>query len=85
MSKPIRSIAAIAVGCAGSVACATTAAQTTPTSTPDCVGLSICAPPPDAEGNPPCYYSDGWQASGSGAGIEVWYSMSHKIFRNPKR
>ncbi|OBH51645.1 hypothetical protein A5682_11220 [Mycobacterium mantenii] len=43
-----------------------------------CVGLSICTPPPpDAEGNPPCYYSDGWRADGSGAGIEVWY------FRDP--
>lgn len=42
------------------------------TSAPDCVGLSICpTPPPDAEGNPACFYSDGWQSSG--AGIEVWY------------
>lgn len=39
-----------------------------------CVGLSICTPPPpDAEGNPQCYYSDGWRADASGAGIEVWY------------
>ncbi len=49
------------------------------TSTPACVGLSICPPPPpDAEGNPACYYSDGWRADDSGAGIEVWY------FRDPK-
>ncbi len=45
-----------------------------PSGTPACVGLSICPPPPpDAEGNPPCYYSDGWRADNSGAGIEVWY------------
>ncbi|EUA10782.1 hypothetical protein I546_3358 [Mycobacterium kansasii 732] len=38
------------------------------------MGLSICPPPPpDAEGNPACFYSDGWQATSSGAGIEVWY------------
>ena len=44
------------------------------TSAPDCVGLSICPPPPpDADGNPACFYSDGWQATSSGAGIEVWY------------
>ncbi|CAM2765559.1 hypothetical protein BST27_00230 [Mycobacterium intermedium] len=43
------------------------------TSTPECTGLSICAPPPpDAQGNPPCFYSDGWQAATDG-GIEVWY------------
>ncbi|WP_231987488.1 hypothetical protein [Mycobacterium sp. E2238] len=49
------------------------------TSTPACVGLSICSPPPpDAEGNPACYYADGWRADSSGAGIEVWY------FRDPK-
>ncbi|OSC38483.1 hypothetical protein [Mycobacterium decipiens] len=51
-----------------------TGSPSTSTSTPECVGLSICAPPPpDAEGNPPCFYSDGWQARSSGAGIEVWY------------
>ncbi|OBB87084.1 hypothetical protein A5781_05050 [Mycobacterium sp. 852002-30065_SCH5024008] len=49
------------------------------TSTPACVGLSICPPPPpDAEGNPACYYADGWRADSSGAGIEVWY------FRDPQ-
>lgn len=47
---------------------------TTTTTTPACVGLSICPPPPpDADGNPACFYSDGWQATSSGAGIEVWY------------
>jgi len=56
----------------------TTVAQNTATSTPTCVGLSICTPPPpDAQGNPPCYYSDGWRASIQDGGIEVWY------FREP--
>lgn len=49
------------------------------TTTPTCVGLSICPPPPpDAEGNPACYYADGWRADDTGAGIEAWY------FRDPK-
>ncbi|MCV6974574.1 hypothetical protein H7J11_08760 [Mycobacterium bourgelatii] len=49
----------------------TTASPTT--STPACTGLPICEPPPpDAQGNPPCFYSDGWQAATDG-GIEVWY------------
>ncbi len=48
-----------------------------------CVGLSICTPPPaDADGNPPCYYSDGWRADASGAGIEVWYFQDP---RNPSK
>jgi hypothetical protein len=52
----------------------TTAARTLPSDAPDCVGLSICTPPPpDAEGNPACFYSDGWQANSGGAGIEIWY------------
>ena len=52
-----------------------TAATTTTTS---CAGLSICTPPPpDAEGNPACYYRDGWAADPSGAGINVYY------FREP--
>ena len=39
-----------------------------------CVGLSICPPPPpDAEGNPGCYYRDGWAADPSGSGINVYY------------
>lgn len=51
-----------------------TTTTTATTSAPDCVGLSICPPPPpDADGNPACFYSDGWQATSSGAGIEVWY------------
>ena len=53
----------------------TTAAPTTTTS---CVGLSTCTPPPpDAEGNPACYYRDGWAADPSGTGINVYY------FREP--
>ncbi|BBZ40309.1 hypothetical protein MCNS_33720 [Mycobacterium conspicuum] len=36
--------------------------------------MSICpTPPPDAEGNPACYYADGWRANSGGPGIEVWY------------
>ncbi|MDP7734122.1 hypothetical protein [Mycobacterium paragordonae] len=51
-----------------------TQSTTKTTGAPDCVGLSICPPPPpDADGNPACFYSDGWQATSSGAGIEVWY------------
>jgi hypothetical protein len=84
MPKPIRLIAAIVVSCAGVAACATTSAQTTPTTTPDCVGLSICAPPPDADGNPACYFSDGWQATGSGAGIEVWYFHEPQNLSKPE-
>ena len=39
-----------------------------------CAGLSICTPPPpDAEGNPACYYRDGWAAAPSGSGINVYY------------
>jgi hypothetical protein len=49
-----------------------------PTTTTPCVGLSICpTPPPDAEGNPACYYRDGWEADPSGSGINVYY------FREP--
>jgi hypothetical protein len=50
-----------------------TVALNTPPGTPTCVGLSTCTPPPDAEGNPPCYYADGWQADASEGGIAVWY------------
>lgn len=53
---------------------ATPVPSAAPTTTPQCIGLSICRPPPpDAEGYPPCYYADGWRTDGSGAGIEVWY------------
>ena len=56
----------------------------TATSTPQCIGLSICPPPPpDAEGNPGCYYSDGWQASG--AGIEVWYFHEPQNLSKPDK
>lgn len=44
------------------------------TTTPSCIGLSICTPPPpDAEGNPACNYRDGWDADPSGSGINVYY------------
>lgn len=53
----------------------TTSAASAPTA---CVGLSICPPPPpDAEGNPACYYRDGWDADPSSSGINVYY------FREP--
>ena len=52
---------------------------TTTAGTPQCIGVSICPPPPpDAEGNPACYYADGWRGNTSGVGIEVWY------FREPQ-
>ncbi|MCV7198090.1 hypothetical protein [Mycobacterium angelicum] len=79
MSKALRLLGTIAVGSASITACATTHASpttspTSATSTAPCVGLSSCPPPPpDAEGNPACYYADGWQATSSGKGIEVWY------------
>ena len=49
-------------------------ATAAPSSTASCVGLAICTPPsPDAEGNPACYYRDGWAADTSGSGINVYY------------
>jgi hypothetical protein len=57
-----------------------------PSSTPQCIGLSICPPPPpDAEGNPACYYSDGWRANESGAGIEVWYFHEPQNMSKPDK
>jgi hypothetical protein len=36
--------------------------------------LPICTPPPpDSEGNPACYYRDGWAADTSGSAINVYY------------
>jgi hypothetical protein len=65
----------------GPAAPKTTAAPTAtaaPSAPTPCVGLSICPPPPpDAEGNPGCYYRDGWDADPSGSGINVYY------FREP--
>src|SRR5262249_16756757 len=50
------------------------------------VGLSICPPPPpDAEGNPACYYSDGWRANDTGAGIEVWYFHEPQNMSKPDK
>lgn len=49
-------------------------ATAAPSATAACVGLSICPPPPpDAEGNPACYYRDGWAIDTSGSGIDVYY------------
>jgi hypothetical protein len=49
-------------------------ATAAPSTTASCVGLSICTPPPpDADGNPACYYRDGWAADTSGSGINVYY------------
>jgi hypothetical protein len=62
----------------------TVVAPATATSTPPCIGLSICPPPPpDADGNPGCYYADGWQ--GSGAGIEVWYFHEPQNLSKPDK
>lgn len=53
---------------------------------PDCVGLSICTPPPpDAEGNPACFYSDGWQANSGGPGIEIWYFHEPQNLSRPDK
>ncbi len=63
---------------------AATVAPATATTTPQCIGLSICPPPPpDADGNPGCYYSDGWQ--GSGPGIEVWYFHEPQNLSKPDK
>ncbi|WP_196770771.1 hypothetical protein [Mycobacterium colombiense] len=77
------------------LAASTSAAPSTPAAAPvvpgatgaqPCVGLSICTPPPpDAEGNPPCYYADGWRADASGAGIEVWYFQDPKSPSQPDK
>lgn len=59
---------------------------TSPSPAPACVGLSICPPPPpDAEGNPPCYYADGWRADNSGAGIEAWYFQDPRSASKPDK
>lgn len=56
----------------------------TATSTPACVGLSICpAPPLDAEGNPACYYADGWAAGVSGSAIDVYYFHEPRNLSKP--
>ena len=64
----------------------TTVSPVTATSTPQCVGLSICPPPPpDAEGNPACYYADGWRENSAGAGIEVWYFHEPQNLSKPDK
>jgi len=63
-----------------------TVSPNAPSTTPQCIGLSICPPPPpDAEGNPACYYADGWQANSSGNGIEVWYFHEPQNMSKPDK
>lgn len=78
---------AIAVGIAGTPTAHAAPTTTSPSPAPPaCVGLSICPPPPpDAEGNPGCYYSDGWQGISSGAGIEVWYFHEPQNLSKPDK
>jgi hypothetical protein len=69
-------LAAVTTACLGLAAGAASrpaaANASTYPDTPTCIGLSTCPPPPpDAEGNPACYYADGWQADQDGIG--VWY------------
>ena len=105
MSKAIRVLAILLMGCMGVAACASqhpsppnasgpsttkpppaTVSPVTATTTPQCVGLSICPPPPpDAEGNPACYYADGWRGDASGAGIEVWYFHEPQSLSKPDK
>jgi hypothetical protein len=75
-SSPAPHLATASAGSSTQEPASTTPSAPAPTSA--CVGLSICpAPPPDAEGNPGCYYRDGWAADPSGTGINVYY------FREP--
>jgi len=64
----------------------TTIPPTASGSTPSCIGLSICPPPPpDAEGNPACYNADGWRPNESGPGIEVWYFHEPQNMSKPDK
>jgi len=76
-SSPSQPQAATASSSIEKATATTTAAPTAtaaPTTTTSCVGLSVCAPPPpDAAGNPACFYRDGWAADPSGTGINVYY------------
>jgi hypothetical protein len=63
-----------------------TVSPVTPATTPRCVVLSICPPPPpDAEGNPACYHADGRRGNASGAGIEVWYFHEPQNLSEPDK
>lgn len=91
-SRPNPSSSSSAKPLAGSTAVSpspspgTTVAPAATSGPPDCVGLSICTPPPpDAEGNPACYYSDGWQANSAGAGIEIWYFHEPQNLSKPDK
>lgn len=82
----LASIGLSAACAATSAAPTTTTATTATTDKTPCVGLSVCAPPPpDADGNPACYYADGWQATASGAGIEVWYFHEPQNLSKPDK
>jgi hypothetical protein len=60
-----------------------TAAPATPA---PCIGLPSCpTPPPDAEGNPACYFRDGWDADPSGSGINVYYFREPSNMSNPEQ
>ena len=73
-----------AVGCLGLAAAAGEAAVS-PATTP-CVGLPSCpTPPPDAQGNPACYYRDGWDADPSGSGVDVYYFRDVSNMSNPEQ
>jgi hypothetical protein len=47
--------------------------------------IHMSATPPDAEGNPACYYADGWRGNASGAGIEVWYFHEPQSLSSPDK
>ncbi len=71
---------------APSTTTSTAVAQGTATSTVPCVGLSICTrAPPDAEGNPACYYRDGWAPDVSGTAIEVYYFREPQNLSKPEQ
>ncbi len=85
MVRKVLIAAAVAVAYASAPQAQAGPSTTPPAPTP-CVGLSICPPPPpDAEGNPACYYADGWRATASGAGIEVWYFHESQNVSKPDK
>src|ERR1700739_3185021 len=63
-----------------------TGSPVTAATTPRCVALSICPPPPpDAEGNPACYYAHSRRGNASGARIEVWYFHEPQNLSEPDK
>lgn len=94
LADAFRFTALLAIACGGAYGSqpaahadpSTTTPSPAPGGTPQCVGLSICpTPPPDAEGNPACYYSDGWQGNSAGGGIEVWYFHEPQNLSKPDK